>query len=101
MENCDGCEKRCEFGYSIEEYTVYSDGVALHYEVTYPTVAGKTIKSYLDRFVKCCHTGAEIVNGKISSTMQPANVVWREIIREGQQEQAYEIARLCDHYKTR
>lgn len=101
IKKCNGCEKRCEFGTVVDDFTVTQDGMTLHYEVIYPTLAGKTIKSYLDRFGKRCHSGKEIVNGKILPTMQDATPEWRQMITDTQLEEAYEIAKLCDHYKTR
>lgn len=98
---CVGCEKHCEFGVSVEDFTVSRDGTTLHYEVMCLTLAGKTIKSYLNRFGKHCQPGVEIVDGKILPTMQDATSEWRQMINDSQLESAYKIAKLCDHYKAR
>ena len=98
---CTGCDKRCEFGFSVEEFTTTANGMTMHYETTYPTLAGKIIRSYKDRFGRSHNTGSDIVNGKILSTMQEVNVQWRQLIQDSQLEQAFKIAQLCDHYKTR
>jgi len=100
INGCMGCGKRCKFGFTTEEFTTLHDGISVKHEVFYPTLAGVAIKSYLDRFGKLKHTGTDVVDGKLA-TGQEFTAQWRQVIQDAQQAQAYEIAKLCDHYKTR
>ncbi len=94
---CTGCDLRCKFGFTTESFTS-----EIHEcEEFYPTLAGKPIKSYLDRFGRQVHTVIKVIDGRICPTGQFITAPWRQEIENTQLEQAYEIAKLCDHYKTR
>ena len=76
------------------------DGISVQHEVFYPTLAGVSVKSYLDRFGKQKHTGTDVINGKLATGVK-VDATWRQVIQDSCLQQAYEIAKLCDNYKIR
>lgn len=101
---CDGCEKRCKLGYYEETEqeakakTTNARRLAATLPVkrfVWPTIDGKPIISFFDKYgePQQCVFESEFLH--LPHTYK---------VREYKQkilEKAYEIAKLCDHYKTR
>ena len=80
---CDGCEKHCKLYYVTVEK---ESGIGHDF---YPTIDGKKIETYINE------NGRKIDAIKYNIGFnETANI--EEVITK-----AREIARLCDHYKTR
>ena len=84
---CDGCDKRCEFGfrYLDQRYYPFEHWI-------YPTIDGKLIKQYRGK------------NGQTFYTRMPVHYkLGAEYVYPARQaiELAHEIAKFCDHYKAR
>ncbi len=85
---CDGCDNHCKFGFR------YLDHRECHPFVhwIYPTIDGKVIKQYRGKNGKTFYTRRTVPYKLGAEYVYPA----RQAI-----ELAHEIAKLCDHYKTR
>ena len=79
---CDGCEKHCKLYY----VTVEKAGII---DAFYPTIGGKKIETYINE------NGFETDAIKYNIGLNETANIEKVIIK------AREIARLCDHYKTR
>ena len=80
---CDGCEKHCKLYYVTVEK---ESGIGHDF---YPTIDGKKIETYIDE--NGFKTNAIKYNIGLNETANIEKVIIN----------AREIARLCDHYKTR
>ena len=100
---CDGCEKRCKLGYYEETEqeakarTISARRLAPTLPVqrfVWPTIDGKEIISFFDKYgePQQCVFYSEFLH---QSDILKAMAYKRKIL-----EKAYEIAKLCDHYKT-
>lgn len=99
---CHGCEEHCEFGTITERSLVLAaDNTPLNCMDILPTLAGRPIHTYLDKFGKEQSTSIRIVNGKFVATDMPVTDKWIAFMKETQLERAYNIAKLCDNYKAR
>ena len=101
---CDGCEKRCKLGYYEETEqeakakTTSARRLVANLPVircVWPTIDGKEIISFFDKYgePQQCVFYSEFLH-----LPDPFKV--REYKRKIL-DKAYEIVRLCDHYKTR
>ena len=92
---CNGCERRCVLGVHQEQF----DDNELKWR-TYPVIAGDVIESYVDH--RGLEQSTEIVFGVNGFLRTPTgNAFWIDVIQATQIQKAYEITKLCDHYKTR
>lgn len=101
---CDGCEKRCKLGYYEETEqeakarTTNARRLATTLPVkrfVWPTIDGKEIISFFDKYgePQQCVFESEFLH-----------LPYPHKVKEYKQkilEKAHEIAKLCDHYKTR
>ena len=78
-DHCDGCECNCRLGYSYNPDKCH----------VYPTIGGLVITHYIDENYRHMFAG-EVVLGARTDQQRLYAKTW-----------AGEIARLCDHYKTR
>ena len=101
---CDGCEKRCKLGFYEEteqeakDKTINARRIASTLPVkrfVWPTIDGKKIISFFDKYgePQQCVFESEFLH-------LPHTYKVREYKRKIL-DKAYEIASLCDHYKTR
>ncbi len=101
---CDGCEKRCKLGYYEETEqeakakTISARKLAATLPVkrfVWPTIDGKKIISFFDKYgePQQCVFHSEFLH-------HPDPFKVREYKRKIL-DKAYEIAKLCDHYKQR
>ena len=104
ISTCDGCEKRCKLGYYEETEqeakakTTSARRLVANLPViryVWPTIDGKIITSFFDKYgePQQCIFESEFLH--LPHTYK---------VREYKQkilDKAYEIAKLCDHYKTR
>ena len=97
---CDGCEKRCKLGYYEEteqEAKARTTSVSRLSDTRFvwPTIDGKKIISFFDKYGETEQyvLESELLHLPYTDTVKKYK---RQIL-----EKAYEIAKLCDHYKTR
>ena len=101
---CDGCEKRCKLGYYEETEqeakakTTSARRLVENLPVircVWPTIDGKQIISFFDKYgePQQCVFFSEFLHQ--SDTLKA--IAYKQKILE----KAHEIAKLCDHYKTR
>ena len=85
IKRCDGCKKHCR----LEVTTDATD------KIFYPVIGGKTITSYIDKNGETRTAGKskEYFEEEFYSTTHNMSIAMLDIARE--------IAKLCDHYKTR
>lgn len=86
---CDGCEKRCEFGFHHFTALSVSKGTE---KLCCPTIDGQPIKRYKGK------------NGQIIDALQNfCDLSFYEIecAKKRINELAHEIVKYCDHYKIR
>lgn len=104
IKTCDGCEKRCKLGYYEETEqeakakTTSARRLAATLPVircVWPTIDGKQIISFFDKYgePQQCVFYSEFLHQ--SDTLKA--MAYKQKILE----KAHEIAKLCDHYKTR
>ena len=99
---CLGCEKHCKYGTVTERQNFVTAGnQTVSYWYIYPTLAGRIIDSYVDRFGEKRHTAIQTVNDMVPATGQKVTDEWRKLFEDQQLQKAFEISQLCDNYKVR
>ena len=78
-DRCDGCEDQCKLNYLYCPWRCH----------IYPTIGGQKISHYIDENHKSQSTCVEVIITKLFQHEKDAKLL------------AGEIAKLCDHYKTR
>ncbi|MBR3930393.1 MAG: hypothetical protein IKJ62_02320 [Alphaproteobacteria bacterium] len=78
-DRCDGCEDQCKLNYLYCPWRCH----------IYPTIGGQKISHYIDENHKIQSTCVEVIITKLFQHEKDAKLL------------AGEIAKLCDHYKTR
>lgn len=102
IRKCYGCEEHCEFGAVTEiSFAQAADNAQLKYMDVLPTLAGKPIYTYLDKFGREQSASIRTENDKFVATGMPVTDEWIAFMKETQLKKAYEIAKLCDNYKIR
>lgn len=107
IKRCDGCENHCRIEVEVPSIRAnfWCDGCKNHcrLEVTtdatgnifYPVIGGKTITSYIDK------NGEPNTAGKPKEHFEDEFYYTTHKISIAMLDIAREIAKLCDHYKTR
>lgn len=104
ISTCDGCKKRCKLGYYEETEQEAKDKTTRGRIIAptlpiqrfvWPTIDGKKIITFFDKYgePQQCVFESEFLH---QSDRLKAIAYKQKIL-----DKVYEIARLCDHYKTR